>query len=49
MVNQQQLYLFGQIQTSQIVGQPYSDTSPSSSLVEKDEQPDRIYGMLPFL
>ena len=25
---EQQIYLFGQIQTSQIGGQPYSDTSP---------------------
>ena len=29
--NEQQFYLFGQIQTSQTGGQPYSDTSPSVS------------------
>ena len=28
MVNEQEFYLFGQIQTSQTGGQPYSDTSP---------------------
>ena len=28
MLNKQQYYLFGQIQTSQTGGQPYSDTSP---------------------
>ena len=28
MFNQQQIYLFCQIQTSQTGGQPYSDTSP---------------------
>ena len=28
MINQQQIYLFGQIQTSQTGGQPYSDSSP---------------------
>ena len=28
MLNWQQLYLFGQIQTSQTGGQPYNDTSP---------------------
>ena len=28
MLNEQQIYLFGQIQTSQTVGQLYSDTSP---------------------
>ena len=28
MFNQQQIYLFSQIQTSQTEGQPYSDTSP---------------------
>ena len=28
MLNQQQIYLFGQIQTSQTRGQSYSDTSP---------------------
>ena len=28
MFNQQQIYLLGQIQTSQTGGQPYSDTSP---------------------
>ena len=28
MLNEQHIYLFGQIQTSQIGGQLYSDTSP---------------------
>ena len=28
MLNEQQFYLLGQIQTSQTRGQPYSDTSP---------------------
>ena len=28
MLNEQQIYLFGQIQTSQTGGQQYSDTSP---------------------
>ena len=28
ILNEQQIYLFGQIQTSQTGGQPYSDTSP---------------------
>ena len=28
MLNEQQFYLFGQIQTIQTGGQPYSDTSP---------------------
>ena len=28
MVNEQEFYLFGQIQTSQTGGQPYSDTFP---------------------
>ena len=28
MFNQQQIYLFSQIQTSQTGGQPYNDTSP---------------------
>ena len=28
MLNYSQLYLFGQIQTGQTGGQPYSDTSP---------------------
>ena len=28
MLNEQQFYLFGQIQTSQTGGQPYSDTFP---------------------
>ena len=28
MLNGQQFYLFGQIQTSQTGGQPYSDTPP---------------------
>ena len=28
MLNKRQLYLFGQIQTSQTGGQPYSDTFP---------------------
>ena len=28
MMNEQQFYLFGKIQTSQTGGQPYSDTSP---------------------
>ena len=28
MLNEQQFYLFGQIQTSQTRGQRYSDTSP---------------------
>ena len=28
MLNEQQFYLFGQIQTSQTGGQPYIDTSP---------------------
>ena len=27
-LNYQQIYVFGQIQTSQIGGQPYSDSSP---------------------
>ena len=30
MLNEQQIYLFGQIQTSQTVGQLYSDTFPYS-------------------
>ena len=33
MFNQQQIYLFGQIQISQIGGQPYSD--PSSDKVSE--------------
>ena len=28
MLNEQNFYLFGQIQTSQTGGQPYGDTSP---------------------
>ena len=28
MLNEQQIYLFGQIQTSQTGGKPYSDTTP---------------------
>ena len=28
ILNEQQFYLFGQIQTSQTGGQPYNDTSP---------------------
>ena len=32
MFNEQQIYLFGQIQTSQTGGQPYRDTSPYSVL-----------------
>ena len=28
MLNEQQIYLFGQMQTSQTWGQPYNDTSP---------------------
>ena len=28
MFNEQKMYLFGQIETSQTGGQPYSDTSP---------------------
>ena len=50
MLKEQQIYLFGQIQTSQTGGQPYSDTSPMlsvlsfltktwSTLVDVDEQP----------
>ena len=32
-LNEEQLYLFGQIQTSQRGGQPYSDTSPMGSVL----------------
>ena len=32
-LNEQQFYLFGQIQTSQKGGQPYSDTSPQVSVL----------------
>ena len=32
-LNEQQFYLFGQIQTIQTGGQPYSDTSPSVSVL----------------
>ena len=33
MLNEQQFYLFGQIQASQTGGQPYSDTSPILSVL----------------
>ena len=33
MLNEQQIYLFGQIQASQIVHQPYSDTDPHKEWV----------------
>ena len=32
-LNEQQFYLFGQIQTNQTGGQPYNDTSPSVSVL----------------
>ena len=32
MLNDQQVYLFGRIQTSQTGGQPYSDSSPMISV-----------------
>ena len=33
MLNEQQIYLFGQIQTSQTGGRPNSDTSPTVSVL----------------
>ena len=49
MVNEQEFYLFGQIQTSQTGGQPYSDTFPTTCFVTYNSlawrnfvwQPDR--------
>ena len=33
MLNEQQFYLFGQIQTSQTGGQPYNDIPPIESVL----------------
>ena len=38
MLNDQQFYLLGQIQTNQAGGQPYSDTSPMASVLWKEYQ-----------
>ena len=46
MLNQQQIYLFGQIQTSQTGGPLYSDTSPIVSVPTKFNTLEWIYKTL---
>ena len=36
MLNEQQIYLFGQIQTSQTGGQPYSDRPFTKKVISSD-------------
>ena len=41
MSDEQQFYLFGQIQTSQTGGQPYSNTSPMVRILRIHEPKDK--------